>query len=131
VEAAHVRGVEVQPLPGSSSLLLALAASGLNGQSFAFAGYLPIDTPGRAARIRELDALSRRLKQTQIVIETPYRNSALLAALSEHLHAQTRLSVSCGLTLPGGWSRTLPAARWREARTPLPDTMPAVFCWLA
>lgn len=130
VAAAHALGVAVEPLPGPSSLLLALAASGLNGQSFAFAGYLPIDAAARAARIRELDALSRRLRQTQIAIETPYRNAALLGALAEHLHPTTQLSIACGLTLPGGWCRTLPAARWREVGVTLPDTMPAVFCWL-
>ena len=130
VAAAHLRGIPVQPLSGPSSLLLALAASGLNGQSFAFVGYLPIDASTRTARIRELDALSRRLQQTQIAIETPYRNAALLAALSEQLSPNTRLSVACGLTLPGGWCRTLPAARWRETRVELPDSLPAVFCWL-
>lgn len=130
VAAAHALGVRVEPLSGPTSLLLALAASGLNGQSFAFAGYLPIDASTRAARIRELDALSRRQQQTQIAIETPYRNAALLAALAEHLQPATRLSVACGLTLPGGWCRTLPAARWRNERLTLPDTMPAVFSWL-
>jgi 16S rRNA (cytidine1402-2'-O)-methyltransferase len=130
VAAAHAGGVSVEALSGPSSLLLALASSGLNGQSFAFAGYLPIDAATRAARIRELDALSRRLQQTQVAIETPYRNAALLGALAEHLQPTTRLSVACGLTLPGGWCRTLPAARWRTERVTLPDTMPAVFCWL-
>lgn len=130
VAAAHAAGIAVEALSGPSSLLLALASSGLNGQSFAFAGYLPIDAATRAARIRELDGLSRRLQQTQIAIETPYRNAALLAALAEHLQPTTRLSVACGLTLPGGWCRTLPAARWRGEKVTLPDTMPAVFCWL-
>jgi 16S rRNA (cytidine1402-2'-O)-methyltransferase len=130
VAAAHALGLPVEPLSGPSSLLLALASSGLNGQSFAFAGYLPIDAATRAARIRELDALSRRLQQTQIAIETPYRNAALLGALVEHLQPTTRLAVACGLTLPGGWCRTQPVARWRVERATLPDTMPAVFCWL-
>lgn len=130
VATAHALGVPVEPLSGPSSLLLALASSGLNGQSFAFAGYLPIDAATRAARIRELDTLSRRLQQTQIAIETPYRNAALLGALAEHLQPTTRLAVACGLTLPGGWCRTLPAARWRAEHVTMPDTMPAVFCWL-
>jgi 16S rRNA (cytidine1402-2'-O)-methyltransferase len=130
VAAAHALGIPVEALSGPSSLLLALASSGLNGQSFAFAGYLPIDAATRAARIRELDALSRRLQQTQIAIETPYRNAALLGALAEHLQPNTRLAVACGLTLPGGWCRTLPAVRWRAQPATLPDTMPAVFCWL-
>lgn len=130
VAAAHAAGLSVEALSGPSSLLLALASSGLNGQSFAFAGYLPIDAATRAGRIRELDGLSRRMQQTQIAIETPYRNAALLAALAEHLQPTTRLAVACGLTLPGGWCRTLSAARWRTEKVTLPDTMPAVFCWL-
>lgn len=131
VQAAHALGMGVEAMAGPSSLLLALAASGLNGQSFAFVGYLPVEAGARAARIRELEALSRKLGQTQIAIETPYRNSALLAALAEHLQPQTRLAVACGLTLPGGWCRTLPARQWREHPILLPDRMPAVFSFLA
>ena len=137
VQAAHAAGVPVLPLPGASSLLLALAASGLNGQSFAFLGYLPQEAGARAARIKELDALSRRHAQTQLAIETPYRNSALLAALVATLSPTTRLSVSCGLTLPGGWTRSDSVARWRihpaEVSDPLDrfDRVPAVFAWLA
>ncbi|WP_395698926.1 SAM-dependent methyltransferase [Aquabacterium sp.] len=131
VQSAHALGIAVEPLSGPSSLLLALAASGLNGQSFAFVGYLPVEATARAARIRELEALSRRFGQTQIAIETPYRNGALLAALAEHLQPQTRLAVACGLTLPGGWCRTLPARQWREQTATLPDRMPAVFSFLA
>ena len=81
VQAAHAAGVPVLPLPGASSLLLALAASGLNGQSFAFVGYLPQDAAARTGRLKELETLSRRASQTQLVIETPYRNAALLAAI--------------------------------------------------
>lgn len=131
VAAAHAHGVPVWPMSGPSSLLLALAASGLNGQSFAFVGYLPVEAAARAARIRELDALSHRLGQTQIAIETPYRNAALLAALAQHLQPQTRLSVACGLTLPEGWCRTLAAAQWRTALPAMADRLPAVFSWLA
>ncbi|ODU96368.1 MAG: ribosomal RNA small subunit methyltransferase I, partial [Rubrivivax sp. SCN 70-15] len=93
VEAAHAAGVPVLPLAGASSLLLALAASGLNGQSFAFVGYLPQDAAARTARLRELESTSRRLQQTQLIIETPYRNAALLAALLASLAPETRLSV--------------------------------------
>ena len=82
-------GLAVQPLSGPSALLLALAASGLNGQSFAFVGYVPVEPAARAARIRELESQSRRLGQTQIAIETPYRNDALLAALLQHLQPGT------------------------------------------
>ena len=131
VAAAHAAGVPVQPLPGSSALLLALAASGLNGQSFAFVGYLPVDAAARAARIRELEALSRRTAQTQLLIETPYRNAALLQALLTALAPTTMLSVSCALTTPVGWTRSQPVARWREQRVEMPARLPAVFALLA
>lgn len=131
VEAAHTAGVPVLALPGPSSLLLALAASGLNGQSFAFVGYLPQDAAARQARLRELEALSRRSGQTQLLIETPYRNAALLAAMTQALAADTRVSVSCGLTLPGGFSRSDTVANWRAKPQELPDRLPAVFGLLA
>jgi 16S rRNA (cytidine1402-2'-O)-methyltransferase len=121
----------VLPLAGASSLLLALAASGLNGQSFAFVGYLPQDAAARAQRIRELEALSRRQAQTQLVIETPYRNATLMQALLATLAPATMLSVSCGLTLPGGFCHTRSVAAWREQPPVLPDKLPAVFAWLA
>ncbi|MBA4178349.1 MAG: ribosomal RNA small subunit methyltransferase I [Leptothrix sp. (in: Bacteria)] len=131
VHAAHEAGVPVLPLPGASSLLLALAASGLNGQSFAFVGYLPQDAVPRAARLKELEALSRRLGQTQLIIETPYRNAALLAAMVGTLGPTTRIAVSCGLTLPGGWSRCDNVAGWRKRPADMPDRWPAVFSLLA
>lgn len=131
VQAAHDAGVPVLPLPGASALLLALAASGLNGQSFAFVGYLPQEASSRTVRIKELEALSRRMAQTQMVIETPYRNAALLGALVSALAPGTRLSVSCGLTLPDGWTRSDKVAQWRARPADLPDRAPAVFSWLA
>jgi 16S rRNA (cytidine1402-2'-O)-methyltransferase len=131
VLAAHSLGIEVLPLSGPSALLLALAASGLNGQSFAFVGYLPVDATERLARIRELEALSRRLAQTQLMIETPYRNEALLGALLAGLNPATRLSVSCGLTLAQGWTRTASVAAWKTAPTQMPKDVPAVFSLLA
>jgi len=131
VQAAHAAGVPVLPLPGASSLLLALAASGLNGQSFAFVGYLPQEAGARTARLKELEALARRSGQTQLIIETPYRNAALLAAMTGALHAQTRLAVSCGLTLNGGWCRTDTVAGWRQRPAQMPDRWPAVFSLLA
>jgi 16S rRNA (cytidine1402-2'-O)-methyltransferase len=131
VKVAHQLGVHVVPLAGPSSLVLAVAASGLNGQSFAFVGYLPVDRTERAQRLHELEQLSRRANQTQLVIETPYRNAALLSALTEHLHERTLLSVSCGLTLENGFTRTDTVARWRAHPTALPDHTPAVFAFLA
>ena len=131
VAAAHALEIVVVPLPGASSLLLALAASGLNGQSFAFVGYLPQDASQRSERLKELQVLSRRSGQTQLLIETPYRNATLLKALLENLSDDTRLSVSCGLSLPSGWTRTDRIAGWRQRPTQMPERVPAVFAFLA
>lgn len=132
VAAAQAAGLAVVPLAGATSLMLALAASGLQGQSFAFAGYLPTEPRDRAARIRELEARSRLEGQTQIAIETPYRNAALATALLDSLQPDTRLSVACGLTLPGGWCRTRTVKQWRQAPPAFDDRrLPAVFLWLA
>ncbi len=128
VLAAQAAGVTVDVLAGPSSLLLALAGSGLNGQNFAFVGYLPQDAAPRAARLKELEALSRRLGQTQIFIETPYRNAAMLNAALQALSPGTHFTVACGLTLPGGWVRTLRVSQWQQAAAPpLPERWPAVF----
>lgn len=131
VQAAHAAGIKVIALSGPSSLVLALAASGLNGQSFAFVGYLPVDATARGARIRELEALSRRSAQTQLMIETPYRNEVLLGALLAHLQPATRVSVSCGLTLPGGFTRTDSVQGWKARPITLPNNVPVVFSLLA
>lgn len=131
VLAAHGLGIEVVPLCGSSAVLLALAASGLNGQSFAFVGYLPVEQAARAQRIRELEALSRRAAQTQLMIETPYRNAALLQALLGCLDGKTQLSISCGLTLEGAWSRTATVAQWKALGVRMPADVPAVYALLA
>jgi len=131
VAAAHAAGVRVVALPGASSITLAVAASGLNGQSFAFVGYLPIEADARAARIRELEATSRRLTQTQVMIETPYRNAALLGALLAQLQPSTMLAVSVGLTLVGESTRSDRIERWRTGPATLPADVPAVFSLLA
>jgi 16S rRNA (cytidine1402-2'-O)-methyltransferase len=131
VAAAHALGITVLPLPGASSLLLALAASGLNGQSFAFVGYLPQEAAARLARVKELQSLSRRHGQTQLLIETPYRNAALLQALLQGLADDTRLAVSCGLGLPAAWNRSDRVADWRRHPVQMPDRLPAVFAFLA
>jgi 16S rRNA (cytidine1402-2'-O)-methyltransferase len=130
VAAAHAAGVRVVALPGASSITLAVAASGLNGQSFAFVGYLPIEAEARHARIRELESVSRRLEQTQVAIETPYRNAAILAALVAQLQPTTVLSVSAGLTLASESTRSAPVAQWRAEPGSVPDDVPAVFAWL-
>lgn len=131
VAAAHARGVAVEVLAGASSLTLALAASGLNGQRFAFEGYLPQDAAERARRVKALEQRSRQEGQTQLVIETPYRNQALADALLATLQPGTRLSLACGLTSPGGFCATRTVADWRRQPPALPDTLPAVFLWLA
>lgn len=131
VAAAHELGVPVLPLSGPSSLMMALAASGLNGQSFAFVGYLPQDAAARVARIKELEALSRRLGQTQLMIETPYRNEALLDSLLQTLAPMTRLAVCAGLTTPTPYSASANVAEWRRRTPRLPDRVPAVFAVLA
>lgn len=127
VRAAHDVGIEVVALPGPSALTLAMAASGLNGQQFAFVGYLPASEPARTARLRELEALSRRMQQAQLFIETPYRNQALWQALLAGLQPATRVHVSCGLTLEGAFTRTLTVERWRKQPLALPTDVPAVF----
>lgn len=128
VRAAHDLGLCVVPLVGPASLLLALAASGLNGQNFAFVGYLPQDPAARVRRVRELDATALKDGQTQLFIETPYRNSALMHALLQTLTPATRLAVSSGLTLPSAHTRCATIARWRKECWPPPDnSTPAVF----
>jgi 16S rRNA (cytidine1402-2'-O)-methyltransferase len=125
--AAHDLGLTVVPLVGPVSLLLALAASGLNGQSFAFVGYLPQDAADRGKRIRELEALALKGGQSQLFIETPYRNAALWQALLQGLHPDTRLAVSSGLTLPQALNRSLPVKAWKQQPAPLDKDTPAVF----
>ncbi len=130
VEAAHRDGYRVVPLIGPSSLILALMASGLEGQRFAFCGYLPREAPEREKRIRHLERRSREERETQIFIETPYRNEALLAALLKACAPATRLCVAADLTLPGESIRTRTVAAWRKAPAPI-GRRPAVFLLLA
>ena len=127
VRAAHSLGMTVVPLTGPVSLLLALAASGLNGQNFAFVGYLPQDSAERSKRIRELESLAARTGQTQIFIETPYRNAALLQALLQTLQANTRLAVSSGLTLATAQSRSATVSQWRKQAGGPNNSTPAVY----
>ena len=131
VAAAHAAGVRVVALPGASSIALALAASGMNGQSFAFVCYVLVPVEARAARIRALEGVSRREAQTQLLIETPYRNAALLDALLANLQPATALSASVGLGAANGFTRSDSVARWRQRPTPLPADVPAVFAFLA
>src|SRR5690348_11884393 len=113
VRLAHQHGITVRPLVGPSSLLLAVMASGLNGQSFAFNGYLPTDAAQRGRRIRELEARSRAEKQTELFIETPYRNGAMLEALVGSCQGGTLICVATDLSLPAEAIRTMTAAQWK------------------
>lgn len=116
-KVAQRHGIEVVPLVGPSSLMLALMASGFNGQSFAFVGYLPVDKSKRAAAIRHLEERVKREHQTQIFIEAPYRNNQMLEALASTLNPQTMICVACDLTLPTQYIRALSAAKWQKERT--------------
>ncbi|MEJ8854234.1 SAM-dependent methyltransferase [Variovorax robiniae] len=127
VRAAHELGIAVVPLTGPVSLLLALAASGLNGQNFAFVGYLPQEAGPRSQRIRELETLALRTGQTQLFIETPYRNAALQQALLQTLQHNTRMAISRGLTLASATVRSDTVKGWRATPGQSEDRLPAVF----
>ena len=127
VRAAHSLGLVVVPLTGPVSLLLALAASGLNGQNFAFVGYLPQDSAERSKRLRELESLAARTGQTQMFIETPYRNAALLQALLQTLQPNTRLAISSGLTLASAASHSATVSQWKKQALGPNNSTPAVF----
>lgn len=126
VAAAQRRGLEVYPLVGPSSILMALMASGFNGQSFAFAGYLPIEDSRRAARLREMQRSVQRDTTTQIFIETPYRNNKLIQQICRELSAETKLCVACDITGPRCSIRTLTVAQWRSAVYDF-NKVPAIF----
>jgi len=130
VEAAHAKGYRVVPLVGPSSIVMALMASGLEGQRFAFCGYLPRDSSERKSALQKLERRSRSEKETQIFIETPYRNDAMFAALLETCGETTRLCVAADLTLPGETIRSRTIAAWRRNPAP-PGKRPAVFLLLA
>src|SRR5262252_1026475 len=130
VRLAHEKGVRVVPLSGPSSIVLALAASGLEGQRFAFHGYLPVKQPELVAALKELERESRRLKQTQIFIETPYRNDATLAALLRTLAGDTLACIAADLTLESEFVMTRPISAWR-GETPRLKGRPAVFLLLS
>ena len=124
VRRAHEAGVRVVPLAGPSSILLALMASGMSGQRFAFHGYLPVEPVERARRLREIEA--RADGETQIFIETPYRNGQLLAALFQHCRGDTLLCVAADLTLPGEFVAARTIAEWKR-KPPTLDRRPVVF----
>lgn len=130
VEAAHQEGFAVIPLVGPCSIVLALMGSGLEGQRFAFCGYLPREASARARRIRELEQRSRKEHETEIFIETPYRSDALLGALLEACRADTRLCVAADLTLASQSIVSKAVGEWRRSRAAI-GRRPAVFLLLA
>jgi 16S rRNA (cytidine1402-2'-O)-methyltransferase len=130
VGVAHDKGAQVRPLVGPSSILLALMASGLNGQLFQFCGYLPIDHAEKQKQIRQLESESARKNCTQAFIETPYRNNQMLEVLVRTCQPQTKLSIAADLTADSEWIRTKTVSEWRKE---MPDLhkKPVIFCLLA
>lgn len=126
VKIAHSEGIQVIPLVGPSSILLAMMGSGMNGQRFTFNGYLPIDKKERKKEIKDLERLSSEKQEAQIFIETPYRNNKLLEDFLHLLHPSTRLCVACDLTLPTEYILTKPVSEWSKTKTDL-HKRPAIF----
>jgi 16S rRNA (cytidine1402-2'-O)-methyltransferase len=126
VRLAHQKQIKVKPLVGPSSIVLSLMASGLNGQSFAFVGYLPIRQPERSKRIKQLESRVFQENQTQIFIETPYRNNTLLEDMCKTLNDSTLLCVACDLSLETEMIRTQTIATWKKQAIDI-DKRPAVF----
>lgn len=127
VRAAHDMGLQVVPLVGPVSLLLALASSGLNGQQFAFVGYLPQEPAQRLSRIKQLENLALQTGQSQMWIETPYRNAAMFQALLQGLQGQTRLAIASGLTLATASIQSRSVAAWKKSGQTVQAQMPTVF----
>lgn len=130
VNLAHRHSIRVVPLVGPSSILLALMASGMNGQCFAFHGYLPIDDTERKQAITALEAESSKRKQTQMFIETPYRNEKLFSTLLAHCRPQTLLCIACDISLPGENIQTRPVAQWKSHPKPQLSKRPCMFLLL-
>lgn len=130
VALAHRHGIEVVPAVGPSSLMLALMASGLNGQSFAFVGYIPAKTDERKARLKLLEKISGQLKQTQILIETPYRNDSLFTDILSTCSANTRICVAANITMPDAYIKTKTVTEWKKEKLTI-GKRPCVFLILA
>ena len=126
VRVAHEKGIRVVPLTGPSSILLSLMASGLNGQSFCFHGYLPVKRQDRIRKIREIEQLALRKNETQLFIETPYRNDALLSDILESCHSSTRLCIAADITLETEFIFTRSVAAWKSKKPAL-HKRPVIF----
>lgn len=131
VAEAHKLGIRVVPWVGPSSLLLGLMASGLNGQQFAFNGYAPVKADERAKQLKQWEQQSRRLKQTQLFIETPYRNEAMFASLLQNLNGNTRLCVARDITGKNEWIKTATVAQWKSQPAPSLNKQATLFLFLA
>lgn len=131
VEIAHTMGITVQPWVGPSSILLGLMASGLSGQQFAFHGYAPIEPGERAKTLKAWELDSARHRQTQMLIETPYRNTAMFATLLASLKGDTRLCIARSLTTPEQYIMTRTIRDWKKAQAPALDKQPTLFLFLA
>lgn len=126
VRQAHLNGIEVVPLVGPSSILLALIASGMNGQNFAFNGYLPIDNKERKNSLKRLEKLSSEQNQSQLFIETPYRNNKILEDMLAVLNGNTRICIACDLTLPTEYIKTKTVNEWKKIKIDL-HKRPSIF----
>ena len=126
VKLAHEKGIQVVPLVGPSSILLALMASGMNGQSFAFTGYLPIDKNEKKSALRNLEKWSQEKNQAQIFMETPYRNNKLVEDLLQTLHPNTHLCIAADITLPTEYIKTMKVSEWKKATIDL-HNRPTIF----
>jgi len=126
VKQAHLKGIKVVPLVGPSSILMAMMASGFNGQNFAFNGYLPIDKGERKTAIKRLEKLSEEYNQSQLFIETPYRNNQLLESLISVLNPHTQICIACDITLPSEYIKTASAEDWKKIKVDL-NKRPTLF----
>jgi len=131
VSLAHENSIQVVPLTGPSSILLALMGSGLNGQAFAFQGYLPINKPKRQKKIQELEEESSRKKQTQIIMETPHRNEELFRELLSRLHPASLLCIANNLTSPDEYLQTKSVGNWKKMEEPNFNKKPTLFLFLS
>lgn len=131
VTLAHQMGAPVKPWVGPSSILLGLMASGLDGQRFAFHGYAPVEPAERAKQLRAWEQISAKQKQSQLFIETPYRNQAMFSSLIEHLKGNTRLCVARSVTTADEWIRTLNISQWKSQPPPVLDKHPTLFLFQA
>lgn len=131
VALAHQWGVRIKPWVGPSSILLGLMASGLDGQRFAFHGYAPVEPLERSKQLKAWEQTSAKQKQTQLLIETPYRNQAMFSSLIEHLKGNTRLCIARSVTTSDEWIRTLPVSQWKNQPAPVLDKHPTLFLFQA